>query len=167
MLKTTYHNRGNTPRNTSTTGQFLPSARFVSQTVFNVTQHSQQEDISTLVMQYGQFLDHDITASPNGDVEQEPESGFSQKTELRNQTIVSQFPYQRMTHSGAAREGGVCSLQEQNQVQRWVAKLSLHIADMCGKCLLFMSLRVHLTFALKMYVYQNSELRIRNMGTTE
>merc|ERR1719341_2314748 len=63
ILKATYHKKGNDPRNTSTNGQELPSARLVSQTVFR-TGDSRQDEITSLFMQFAQFLDHDLTESP-------------------------------------------------------------------------------------------------------
>ena len=43
----------------------------MSQTVFKAGD-SRQEDISALFMQFGQFLDHDLTDSPNGEPEGPP-----------------------------------------------------------------------------------------------
>ena len=71
ILEATYFKNGNSPRNTSTNGQELPSARLVSQTVFKAGD-SRQEEISALFMQFGQFLDHDLTDSPNGEPEGPP-----------------------------------------------------------------------------------------------
>ena len=101
--------------------------------MFEVAHHSQQEDISTLFMQYGQFIDYDITASPNGDVEQEPECCLPDPNNENRKWIFPGDGYNKKPDDcfpieipeddkyWAAREGGVCSLREQNQVQRLVA----------------------------------------------
>ena len=72
ILRATYHKKGNAPRTVSTNGGNLPSARLVSQTVFRAGD-SRQDDISSLFMQFGQFLDHDLTESPNGEPEGPPQ----------------------------------------------------------------------------------------------
>lgn len=66
ILDATYNLFGNTPRQ-ATDGSPLPSARFVSQTVFSAGD-IRDNDISVLFMQAGQFLDHDIAHTPNAGI---------------------------------------------------------------------------------------------------
>ena len=66
LLSATYGRGDNTPREATRGGQ-LPSARFVSQTLFN-TGDDRDEDISSLFMQSGQFIDHDVTHTPNAGI---------------------------------------------------------------------------------------------------
>lgn len=53
----------NTPRITSSDGRFLPSARFVS-SQFATEANNPYTNLTLLVMQWGQFLDHDLTHTP-------------------------------------------------------------------------------------------------------
>ena len=48
----------------SVAGQPLPSARLVSTVVFQASEPPNTRHISTLFMQLGQFIDHDLTHSP-------------------------------------------------------------------------------------------------------
>jgi len=61
----TYPLNDNTPR-TATNGGQLPSARVVSQTVFNKGDRRDDQGISAMFMQVGQFIDHDLTHTPVG-----------------------------------------------------------------------------------------------------
>ena len=62
ILPSTYGRR-NLPR-TKTNGEQLPSARLISNQVFVAADPTNRKDISTLFMQMGQFVDHDITHGP-------------------------------------------------------------------------------------------------------
>ena len=62
ILHSTYGRR-NLPRSKSN-GDPLPSARLISNKIFIAADPTNQRDISTLFMQMGQFLDHDITHGP-------------------------------------------------------------------------------------------------------
>ena len=53
------------PRNTDRLGDQLPSARVVSNNVFRVDGKSPRNDqLTVMVMQWGQFIDHDFVATP-------------------------------------------------------------------------------------------------------
>eukprot|EP00092_Neocalanus_flemingeri_P040590 GFUD01044196.1.p1 GENE.GFUD01044196.1~~GFUD01044196.1.p1 ORF type:complete len:777 (+),score=180.51 GFUD01044196.1:168-2498(+) len=62
ILRSTYGRR-NLPR-TKSNGKQLPSARLISSKIFTAADPTNQDDISTLFMQMGQFIDHDITHGP-------------------------------------------------------------------------------------------------------
>ena len=62
ILRPAYE-RGFLPR-AKTNGDQLPSARLISNKVFIKADPENRRDISTLFMQMGQFLDHDITHGP-------------------------------------------------------------------------------------------------------
>ena len=57
------YGRRNLPR-TKLDGSPLPSARLISSNLFTSADPLNREDISTLFMQMGQFLDHDLTHGP-------------------------------------------------------------------------------------------------------
>ncbi|KAK6621977.1 hypothetical protein RUM44_001784 [Polyplax serrata] len=58
-----YEDGVNAPRNRAENGQELPSARLVS-TVFATDANIPHENLTQMVMQWGQFLDHDLTHTP-------------------------------------------------------------------------------------------------------
>eukprot|EP00092_Neocalanus_flemingeri_P030111 GFUD01032689.1.p1 GENE.GFUD01032689.1~~GFUD01032689.1.p1 ORF type:complete len:572 (-),score=127.85 GFUD01032689.1:413-2128(-) len=62
ILRSTY-GQSNLPRRKSNGAQ-LPSARLISNDMFVAGDPQNRNDISTLFMQMGQFIDHDITHSP-------------------------------------------------------------------------------------------------------
>ena len=66
LLGPTYGRFDNTPRK-AVGGSQLPSAREVTQTVF-AAGDDRTSTVSTLFMQFGQFLDHDITHTPNAGI---------------------------------------------------------------------------------------------------
>ena len=66
LLASTYGRFDNAPRKAADGGQ-LPSAREVTQTVFSAGDE-RTSTVSTLFMQVGQFLDHDITHTPNAGI---------------------------------------------------------------------------------------------------
>ena len=66
ILPATYGIGDSTPR-MAKDGSELPSARFVSQTIFKAGDRSDPE-VSALFMQVGQFIDHDITLTPNAGI---------------------------------------------------------------------------------------------------
>ncbi|XP_068216250.1 peroxidase-like [Palaemon carinicauda] len=63
ILAPDYEDGVNSPRQLSVTGQPLPSAREISSTVV-LHQPDVYENLTILIMQWGQFLDHDITHTP-------------------------------------------------------------------------------------------------------
>jgi len=67
ILHPTYPLGDNTPR-TARDGSQLPSARHVSQVVFNKGDRRDNQGISAMFMQFGQFIDHDLTHTPTGPV---------------------------------------------------------------------------------------------------
>ena len=52
------------PRSTSLSGQPLKSAREISQALTITSDALEFQDLTLMVMQWGQFLDHDITLTP-------------------------------------------------------------------------------------------------------
>ena len=66
LLGSTYGRFDNTPRK-AVDGSQLPSAREVTQAVFYAGD-DRTSKVSTLFMQVGQFLDHDITHTPNAGI---------------------------------------------------------------------------------------------------
>lgn len=53
----------NAPRSKASNGQDLPSSRLVS-SVFATDANQPHENLTLLVMQWGQFVDHDLTHTP-------------------------------------------------------------------------------------------------------
>ena len=54
------------PRRAKSSGEELPSARLVSQqlTDFSISGHTESKVSTLMLMQWGQFLDHDIVMTP-------------------------------------------------------------------------------------------------------
>ena len=63
MLPAAYDDGVSQPRSRSVTGQDLPSPRFISTSIHKDIQHPHSR-YTLMVMQFGQFLDHDITFTP-------------------------------------------------------------------------------------------------------
>lgn len=63
ILPPKYEDGVNSPRSKAENGQELPSARLVS-TVFATDVNDPHENLTQMVMQWGQFLDHDLTHTP-------------------------------------------------------------------------------------------------------
>ncbi|XP_037800324.1 chorion peroxidase-like [Penaeus monodon] len=63
ILPPDYHDGVNMPRQFSVTGSLLPSPRSISSRVI-VDRDSRYDNFTILIMQWGQFLDHDITHTP-------------------------------------------------------------------------------------------------------
>ncbi|ESP05192.1 hypothetical protein LOTGIDRAFT_152002 [Lottia gigantea] len=63
MISDHYDDDESVPRQTSELGSLLPSARTVSQEVFNSESHPSAR-LTQMAMQWGQFLDHDLASTP-------------------------------------------------------------------------------------------------------
>jgi len=63
MLPAAYEDGVSVPRTRSVTGELLPSPRTISTSIHNDLSHPHAR-YTLLVMQFGQFLDHDITFTP-------------------------------------------------------------------------------------------------------
>ncbi|ROT80397.1 putative chorion peroxidase-like [Penaeus vannamei] len=63
ILPQDYHDGVNMPRQFSVRGSLLPSARSISSSVV-VDRDARYDNFTILIMQWGQFLDHDITHTP-------------------------------------------------------------------------------------------------------
>lgn len=63
ILPPKYEDGVNAPRSRTNRGDELPSARLIS-TVFATDSNNPHENLTLLVMQWGQFLDHDLTHTP-------------------------------------------------------------------------------------------------------
>ncbi|XP_047502342.1 peroxidase-like [Penaeus chinensis] len=63
ILPPDYHDGVNMPRQFSVTGSLLPSPRSISSRVI-VDRDARYDNFTILIMQWGQFLDHDITHTP-------------------------------------------------------------------------------------------------------
>ena len=64
ILPSTYSDGVSQPRTTSVTGRALPSARRISQTLHQDRLTQEKDGYSLMLMQWGQFLDHDLVLVP-------------------------------------------------------------------------------------------------------
>uniref|UniRef100_A0A914UMF8 Peroxidase n=1 Tax=Plectus sambesii TaxID=2011161 RepID=A0A914UMF8_9BILA len=64
LLPPAYDDDVNSPRSVGVSGRLLPSPRKITTTVFGLASHESNER-TIWMMQWGQFLDHDISRTPN------------------------------------------------------------------------------------------------------